>query len=156
MDIHRYERFWISISVVAIVLMLAALLLAGLGMGFQLPGEGGTVDPRQLASQPPFDNPGVYEISPGHYQAIIVAKIWAFTPKEIRVPVNSKISFQVTSQDVTHGMLLQGTNINITIIPGQIAKFEHTFTTPGTYQYVCHEYCGVGHQAMFGQIIVEP
>jgi heme/copper-type cytochrome/quinol oxidase subunit 2 len=31
----------------------------------------------------------------------------------------------------------------------------HTFDEPGEYRIVCHEYCGVSHQAMFGTVVVE-
>jgi cytochrome c oxidase subunit 2 len=81
---------------------------------------------------------------------------WAFDPKEIRVPVGSEVTFKITSRDVTHGMYVEKTNINIMIVPGQISEVTHVFDQPGTFAYVCHEYCGVGHQAMSGTIIVEP
>jgi len=155
MEINPYERLWITISVAAIVVMLIAISLAAFGLGFTLTGEAGTVDPRLLAQTPPFDKPGVYEIAPGKYQAVIVAFAWGFNPKEIKVPAGAEVTFKVTSRDITHGMLIEGTNVNVMILPGQITEKTVTFTTPGTHLFVCHEYCGVGHQAMAGQVIVE-
>lgn len=156
MEVNPYERLWIGITLAAVVLMLAATALAGFGLGVQLPGNSGQIDPRRLAQEAPFNQPGVYEVSPGKYQVIMVAQTWAFIPNEIKVPVGSEVTFKITSRDITHGMLLEGTNINIMILPGQVAEVRHTFKTPGTFNYVCHEYCGVGHQAMAGKIIVTP
>jgi cytochrome c oxidase subunit 2 len=61
----------------------------------------------------------------------------------------------VTSADVQHGFRIQGTNINLQVLPGQIAKSTYTFNEAGEFPYICGEYCGVGHQNMFGKIIVE-
>lgn len=156
MEINPYEKLWIGISVAAIIVMLVALGLAGFGLGVQLPGEAGTLDPKKLLEQPPFDQPGVYELAPGKYQVIMVARTWQFNPAKVEVPVGSEVTFKITSADVTHGILLDGTNVNVMIVPGQVAEMTHTFKKVGTYNYYCHEYCGAGHQAMFGQVIVTP
>jgi len=156
MEINRYERIWMTISIAAIVVMLVAIALAGFGLGMQLPGDAGAVDPRTLAQQPPFNQPGVYETAPGKYQVIMVAQTWAFNPAEVRVPVGAEVTFKITSRDVTHGVIIEDTNINIMILPGQVAEATHVFDTPGEYLFVCHEYCGVAHQAMAGKVIVEP
>lgn len=156
MEINPYEKLWIGISVAAIIVMLVALGLAGFGLGVQLPGEAGSLDPKKLLEQPPFDQPGVYELAPGKYQVIMVARVWQFNPAKVEVPVGSEVTFKITSADVTHGILLDGTNVNVMIVPGQVAEMTHTFKKAGTYNYYCHEYCGAGHQAMFGQVIVTP
>jgi cytochrome c oxidase subunit 2 len=156
MDVNRYERLWISITMVAVVAMLIATVIAGFGLGVQLPGVAGVVDPRTLAQSPPFDKPGVYPLDGNRYQVIMIAQVWAFNPNEIRVPVGAQLNFKVTSRDVTHGILVEGTTANVMILPGQISTFDLTLDTAGTYQFICHEYCGSGHQAMAGKIIVEP
>lgn len=156
MEINPYERLWIGISVAAIIVMLAALTLAGFGLGVQLPGAAGRVNPRDLVNEPPFDKPGVYEMAPGKYQVIMIARTWQFNPNKIEVPVGSEVTFKITSMDVTHGMLLDGTNVNVLIVPGQVSEVTHVFKKAGTFNFYCHEYCGTGHQAMFGQVIVSP
>ena len=156
MEIHPYERLWISITVASIVVMLIAIVLAGFGLGFQLPGDAGQVDPRKLAQEPPFDKPGTYEVSPGKYQVVMVAFAWGYQPNQVKIPVGSQVTFKITSRDVTHGFYLEGTNINLMILPGQIAEAKVTFSQPREHIYICHEYCGVGHQAMAGKVVVEP
>jgi cytochrome c oxidase subunit II len=153
---NQYERIWMSISVAAIAVMLVVIVVAGVSLGFHMPGAAGRVDPRNLINEPPFNKPGVTEVSAGKYDVVIVASMWQFAPGEIKVKAGSDVTFHVTSRDVTHGMLVEGTNINMMIVPGQITQFTTHFEKPGTYPFMCHEYCGVGHQAMAGKIIVEP
>lgn len=47
------------------------------------------------------------------------------------------------------------TNINMMVLPGQVSNLKTTFDKPGTYNVICHEYCGIGHHTMYGQIVVE-
>jgi cytochrome c oxidase subunit 2 len=103
----------------------------------------------------PWAEPGLREIAPGKYEAYVLAQIWLFTPNEIRVPAGSEVTFYVTSKDVQHGFKISNTNINMMVLPGQVSKLTAHFDKPGTYNIICHEYCGVGHHTMFGQIIVE-
>uniref|UniRef100_A0A831TDY6 Cytochrome C oxidase subunit II n=1 Tax=Thermorudis peleae TaxID=1382356 RepID=A0A831TDY6_9BACT len=135
--------------------MLVAVVIAAFGMGIHLPGVAGTVDPTELSQTPPFDNPGLTQIGPNHYQLTIIASAWQFQPKEVRIPSGSQVDIVATSRDVIHGMLIPGTNVNLMVIPGRIARATVNFDQPGTYQFMCHEYCGVGHHLMWGRIIVE-
>ena len=85
----------------------------------------------------------------------MLAQQYLFTPREIRVPVGSTVNFYITSVDVQHGFKLQDTNVNMQIVPGQVSKLTAEFDEPGEYPYICHEYCGIAHAAMFGSLIVE-
>jgi cytochrome c oxidase subunit II len=156
MEVNKYEKLWIGISVAAIIVMIVALAVAGFGLGVQLPGAEGRVDPRKLVEEPPFDKPGVYEVSPGKYQVIMVARVWQYNPAKIEIPVGSEVTFKITSVDVTHGLYIEETNVNVMIVPGQISEVTQTFNDAGTFNFYCHEYCGSGHQAMAGQVIVSP
>jgi cytochrome c oxidase subunit 2 len=71
------------------------------------------------------------------------------------VPAGSTITFYTTSQDVVHGVKILGTNVNMMILPGQVSTLTAKFDKPGTYNFICHEYCGLNHHTMYGQIIVE-
>ena len=66
------------------------------------------------------------------------------------------MTFYVTSKDVQHGFQIEGTNVNMQIVPGQVSMLSHRFDKPGEYLWVCHEYCGTGHAAMYGKVIVTP
>jgi cytochrome c oxidase subunit 2 len=88
------------------------------------------------------------------YQVFAVAQMWQFEPAEIYVPVGSEVDFFVTSKDVVHGFNIFEKNVNMTAIYGNINKTTVQFDKPGIYKITCHEYCGVGHQSMQAQVIV--
>jgi len=71
------------------------------------------------------------------------------------VPAGSAVTFKVTSVDVVHGFEVEGTRVNMMLLPGQIAENTYRFEHPGEHLMICHEYCGVGHQTMHGRVVVE-
>lgn|SRR5581483_362836 len=155
MQIHVYERITMGLTAVILVLALIAIGGSVFVAGLRLPGPVMHVDPRRLRETPPFDVPGLREVGPGQYQAIMIAQTWSFTPAEIQVPAGATVTFRVATADVTHGFVIQGTDANLTLIPGHVAEATARFPTPGTYLIVCHEYCGIGHQTMFARVIVQ-
>jgi cytochrome c oxidase subunit 2 len=85
----------------------------------------------------------------------MVAGIWSFTPNEIRVPAGSTVTFVATSRDVVHGLMVHRANINVMLLPGQVARVTGRFDQPGEYPVICHEYCGIAHHTMWAKVIVE-
>ena len=157
--VDRSEKIYIIISVALISVFFVALAISSFVYGIQVPVPEQRVDPRTIATpgpDNPFGEPGLRELVPGkRYEAYILAQIWSFTPREIRVPAGSTVTFYVTSKDVQHGFRINETNINMQIVPGEVSKLTITFDEPREYDFICHEYCGVGHQSMAGKIIVE-
>lgn len=106
----------------------------------------------------PFDKaymePQVKQIDDKTYQVFAVASMWAFEPQQIYVPVGSEVDFFVSSKDVVHGYNLYEKNLNLMAVYGNINKSTVKFTEPGVYKITCHEYCGVGHQNMHAEVIV--
>lgn len=156
LHVDRFEGAWMRISAVVIGIFFIAVVVSAFAVGFQLPGVYQRIDPATLYDEgSPWANPGLRELAPGKYELYLRAQIWSFTPNEVRVPVGSEVTFYVTSADVQHGIKLQDTNINMMILPGQVSKLTAKFDEPGTYDFVCHEYCGQLHHTMYGQLIVE-
>lgn len=156
-DVHKVERAFLVLGGLILLAFLGALFFASLAMGINLPGkvERGIVDPAQVRSIPPFDEPGVRPDADGSgYTAVIVGQLWRFDPAEIVVPVDEEITFLATSPDVIHGLHVENTRINMMLIPGQIARNTYTFRRTGRHQLVCHEYCGPQHHAMAGAVVV--
>jgi cytochrome c oxidase subunit 2 len=161
MHIDPYERNWMIFSAVMLILFATAISVAAFGMGIQVPAPEQRVDPRTVATDPnsPWSTPGLREISAGKYDAYVLARAvpsWEYLPKEMTIPAGSTVSFYVTSSDVQHGFKIQNTNANFMVIPGQVSKLTITFKEPGTYNFICTEYCGSGHGVMYGAIIVTP
>ena len=153
---HLYELAWILPSIALPVGMLAALVVTAFGVGVHVPGDAGRVDPTKVATTAPFDKPGVFQVAPGRYEVRMVAGVWSFTPREIRVPAGSTVTFIATSRDVVHGLFIPRTTVNVMLLPGQIARVTARFDRPGEYPLICHEYCGIAHHTMAGKVIVGP
>lgn len=156
--VDRTEKLYIIISVALIAVFFVALAVSSFVYGIQVPVPELQVDPRTIATPAPgnpFGEPGLRELAPGKYEAYIIARTWSFTPKEIRVPAGSTVTFFVASIDVQHGFRVNQTNVNMQIVPGEVSRLTVTFDKPGEYDIVCHEYCGVGHHTMAGKVIVE-
>lgn len=154
--VHAYEKAFLVLSAAMLVVFLAALGYAAFGMGFRLPSRGGTIDPAAVSRTPPFDAPGVREVAPGRWEAVLIGRAWGFTPAEIRVPAGEPVTIVATSTDVVHGLYIEGSRVNVMLLPGQITRLTTVFDEPGEHLMVCHEYCGVGHHGMAGRVVVEP
>lgn len=154
--LHPYERIWLIASAALLVVFAIVITLAALSGGIAVPSPVARVNPQTVDKEGPFATPGLRELAPGKYEAYIMSQIWSFNPREITVPAGSTVTFYVTSKDVQHGFHLDGTNINMQIVPGQVSKLTAKLDKPGEYNFICHEYCGVGHAAMFGKVIVTP
>lgn len=159
--IDSYERNWMIFSFVLLVLFATAVSVAAFGMGIEVPAPEQRVDPNTVATDPnsPWSNPGLREISAGKYDAYILARAipnWEYLPREMTVPAGSSVSFYVTSSDVQHGFMIQNTNANFMVLPGQVSKLTVTFDKAGAYNFICTEFCGSGHGVMYGAITVTP
>jgi cytochrome c oxidase subunit 2 len=154
MGIDPWERNWIRVSILLLVVFAVAITVAGFAAGFQLPGEESEVDPRTVATEGPWANPGLRELGDGRFEAYVLAQAWTFAPRELVVPVGAEVEIYVTSPDLQHGFKITDTNINMQIVPGQVSKLSFTFDEVGEFPYICTEYCGQGHAAMFGTVTV--
>lgn len=164
--LEKYENIWFGIAVVLSV-MLAVAVLASFFSGTipRIEGEGGAghhlagvtngrINPKNFAGTP-FAKPGVVQNEDGSVSVFVVARAFQFDPPVLRLPAGKPVTFHVTSADVLHGYYVEKTNINVSVIPGQVASFTTTFKHPGPLNIICDEYCGVGHHNMLNKIIVE-
>ena len=110
--------------------------------------------PECLPYDKAYSEPKVVKLDSNTYQVFSVAQMWQFQPSEIYIPVGSEVDFLLTSKDVVHGFNISQKNVNMMAVYGAINKTTVKFDKPGVYDIVCHEYCGVGHQNMRAQVIV--
>lgn len=90
----------------------------------------------------------------------VVARQFGFTITPAKVAAGRQVEFTLTSADTTHGFGVEyptgGIAFQAQIVPEHTQRVVWTFDTPGTWQVVCLEYCGVGHHAMLSTIEVTP
>ena len=157
LHIDRHEKRWITISMILLAAFAVLIGISGFALGVQVPTLDQKIDPAKLDQDPEWSNPGVREIVPGkRYEVFLIAQTWQFVPREIVVPAGAKVTFYVTSRDIQHGFKVLNTDLNVQVIPGYVGKLSYTFKHPGEYKFICTEYCGLGHAAMFGVIKVVP
>lgn len=95
----------------------------------------------------------IVEPSPGS-DAYVVAQMWRFYPI-LKLKKDQTYRVHVSSPDLNHGFSIQPINLNFQIVPGYDHVITITPTSSGTFFLVCNEFCGIGHHAMTGKIIVE-
>ncbi len=162
LHIDAYERNWIITTLILLVVFVTAVSIAGFAMGINVPAPQNRVDPNKVSKEGPFATPGLRDLGGGKYEAYILSQMWKFTPNTMSVPVGSSVTFYITSMDVQHGFKLanlqtgEATNLNVQVVPGQVSKLTIKMDKAGTYQYICTEYCGASHPAMFGTLTVTP
>lgn len=141
------EKRVVGASLLFAASMLALLGYAAMRLGISVPGC--------VTSVKPFTEAALIQVAPGRYEAHVVSKTFSFKPV-IKVPKGSLVDFYVTSTDVVHGFYVDGTDVNLTAIPGAVTYAQARFERPGKYQVICHEFCGLGHQDMVGKVEVTP
>lgn len=150
------ERKWITISLLAVGLLVAIITLDALFHGINPPSKVETVDSASLHLSQEFaeDNLGVQTDVKGNVTIRMVAGRYSFFPKHIDVPAETKLTFRWVSMDVLHGVHIPMTNMSTMIVPGYVAEVTTTFPKPGEYPVLCNEYCGLGHNHMWSNISV--
>ena len=146
MTIDKAEKRVIGISLALMGLFVFSLLYAK--------GKYKSDVPECLPYDKAYTEPKVIKLDENTYQVFSVASMWQFQPSEIYIPVGSEVDFYLTSKDVVHGFNISEKNVNMMAVYGAITKTTVKFDKPGVYDIICHEYCGVGHQNMRAQVIV--
>jgi cytochrome c oxidase subunit 2 len=154
--VAKWERRWLAVSGLMSLVFVILIAYSLATEGTHIAQLSGRTTPEQLTSHAFFANPGVTALGSNKFQLAGVAQTYSFDPAEIRLPVGAEVDFYMTSRDVLHGFQVQDTNINVELIPGEVANFRYTFNKVGEYRVTCNEYCGISHQNMVGKIIILP
>ncbi|HSG81656.1 MAG TPA: cytochrome c oxidase subunit II [Gemmatimonadota bacterium] len=155
MHIDFYERIWMWAAAGIVVIFLASIGFTFFGRAIQPPSHVEMIDPTTVRADEEFGNPGVTINGDGSATVVVQAFMFAFLPREIRVPRGRPVTFRMTSADVIHGFQIVGTNGNTMVVPGYVSQFTTEFGQAGEYLIVCNEYCGLGHHVMAAKLIVE-
>jgi cytochrome c oxidase subunit 2 len=140
MTILQLEKriVWVSVIFVLILFGLAAMAINVFHVGL----------PTCLTDIKPFQKGELITHSPTHYEIHYVAKMWKFEPENIIIPSGSTVDIYASTPDVTHGLILLGTNLNLMVVPGVVNYARVRLDQPRNYQLLCHEFCGTGHDRM--------
>jgi cytochrome c oxidase subunit 2 len=81
---------------------------------------------------------------------------FGWDPNPIRVEAGRPVRLELSSRDVSHGIGIPELGVSEQIpASGETVTAEFTPEEPGEYNFICNVYCGQGHSAMTGTLIVE-
>jgi cytochrome c oxidase subunit 2 len=141
-----------------LAIMMTVVVLTGI-MGALHPSSNvEVIDPTTLHLHGEFveSNLGTAVEPDGSVTVRIIAEQYEFVPRCIQVPVGTPVKFRITSADAIHGFLLPDTNVNTMVVPGFVAEVRTRFKKLGESLMPCHEFCGLGHHAMWARVRVVP
>jgi cytochrome c oxidase subunit 2 len=152
----RIERRWATLSIVIVGLLVGMAGYAGIHQATMPQGRVETADPKTLHLAGEFieSNLGSTLEADGSVTVRAIGQQYSFTPQCVVVPADTPINIRATSADVVHGLLIEGTNINVMLVPGYVSALPARFKAPGDHPMPCQEFCGVGHQGMWGKVKV--
>ena len=85
----------------------------------------------------------------------VVASRFQFEPATITVAQGDSVRLRLHSADRTHGFAIKAFGVKA-LIPkvGEAVTMEFVADQAGTFDFTCSEYCGTGHAAMKGRLVV--
>jgi cytochrome c oxidase subunit 2 len=78
----------------------------------------------------------------------ISAHRFAFEPNEITVKKGQEVTLILQSNDVTHGLVIEGLSVRMEVKKGQSTQVKFTAQSVGTFNGKCAHFCGSGHGKM--------
>ena len=127
---EKRERIVKRIVVSWLILGIAALLVAFAPLNFQ---------PATLNVE------RVFHVEAGDF---------AYSPAILTVNPGDKVTIELASTDVVHGLYVDGYGVSVTADPGQPATLSFIADRPGTFRLRCSVTCGALHPFMIGKLQV--
>jgi cytochrome c oxidase subunit II len=167
--VHRLEGRWAWISVALLTIMMGLVVYTAVALRIHPPSNVEPIDSTRLHLTPEFaeDNLGVQRASDGTVVVRLVMARYSVHPPEITLPADTPIILRAASADVLHGLHVAGTNIGTQVVPGYVSQVHTKIDFDSvarvgmanadgsvTVPLFCNEYCGLGHQSMWGRVKV--
>tara|TARA_B100000315_G_C14583581_1_gene591768 strand:- start:1738 stop:2163 length:426 start_codon:yes stop_codon:yes gene_type:complete len=86
----------------------------------------------------------------------VKAKKFSYTPNKIEVNKGDHVTIRLMSEDVTHGLFIDGYGLNTKAHPGSDGSISFVANKTGKYAFRCSVTCGEFHPYMVGNLIVGP
>jgi heme/copper-type cytochrome/quinol oxidase subunit 2 len=81
---------------------------------------------------------------------------FAFAPEVLRVNPGDRVTIELVSTDVVHGLAIDGYAVDMTAEPGQTARATFIAGRAGSFKVRCSVACGNLHPFMTGKLEVGP
>ncbi|MET0580406.1 MAG: hypothetical protein ABWZ08_00350 [Pseudoxanthomonas sp.] len=151
---HAAESRWALLVGAIIVFLIGMIVYMSIHWAAMPPVRTETIDPGTLHISGEFieSNLGSTAEADGTVTVRVLANQYSFTPSCLLVPADTPVHIRGTAADVVHGFSITQGNVNVMLVPGYISNFRTKFDKAGEHAMPCHEYCGVGHAAMWARV----
>ena len=119
------------------------------GWNYRLPGGDGilgTTDISLINDENPY---GLNPDDPNSKDDILVMDA------DLHLEINQPVKIELRSYDVLHNFYVPQFRAKMDTLPGIITYYWFTPTKTGDFEILCAEYCGTGHYAMRGKVLVD-
>jgi len=82
------------------------------------------------------------------------ARQYAYSPAELKVNTGDTVTIHLVSNDVVHGLYVDGYDVSVEADPGQTATLTFVANKPGSFRFRCNITCGAMHPFMIGKLTV--
>jgi heme/copper-type cytochrome/quinol oxidase subunit 2 len=109
------------------------------------------------AAYPPWSSATAARVSgDGVLEIPVRVHAWGFSPRVIQVAPRQTVRFVASSDDIGHGFAINELGVNLPLRVGvPMRSSAVTVNLPdGVYEIHCSVFCGLGHPAMKGRLVV--
>ena len=96
----------------------------------------------------------VRSIAPQERIFQVDARQYSYSPSEIKVNAGDTVTIHLVSNDVVHGLYVDGYGASVEADPGQTATLTFVANKPGSFRFRCNVTCGAMHPFMIGKLTV--
>ncbi len=84
----------------------------------------------------------------------VEASQYAYSPAELHVNPGDRVTIELVSLDVVHGLYIDGYGAPVEADPGQTATLSFVASRQGSFRFRCSVTCGALHPFMIGRLTV--
>jgi heme/copper-type cytochrome/quinol oxidase subunit 2 len=96
----------------------------------------------------------VQSVAPQERIFQVDARQYAYSPSELKVNAGDTVTVHLVSNDVVHGLYVDGYDVSVEADPGQTATLTFVANKPGSFRFRCNVTCGAMHPFMIGKLTV--
>jgi len=119
------------------------------GWNYRLPGDDGILGTTNISLINDENPYGLNPEDPNSKDDIIVMDA------DLHLELNQPVKVELRSYDVLHNFYVPQFRAKMDTLPGIVTFYWFTPTRTGDFEVLCAEYCGTGHYAMRGKVLVD-
>jgi len=119
------------------------------GWNYRLPGDDGVLGKTSINLVSDENPYGLDSNDPNSKDDILVMDA------DLHLKINQPVKIELRSFDVLHNFYVPQFRAKMDTLPGVITYYWFTPEKKGEYEILCAEFCGTGHYAMRGKVLVD-